>query len=178
MSICLRPDEVLSLIDNTEGIGLKNTEDPEKQAGKGYLYAKDLDGYSELFYMDNSGAKVRLAGRTLPYTETGTVQTTDINPTTAFTLSLYNNQVVCLKTMVIVVNSALSKIGVYERQAAIKCVSGTATLIGPTRDTFTEETDSNMVCTITANSNQAKVTVTGLAATTLDWHVSCEIHVI
>lgn len=176
MSICLRPDEVLSLIDNTEGIGLKNIEDPEAQTGKGYLYAKDLDGYSELFYMDNSGAKIRLAGKTVPYVETNEIQTTNTNPTTAFSVSLANNQVICLKATVIVVNSALSKIGVYERQAAIKCVSGAAALVGISRDIFTEETDPNMVCAITTSGNQARVTVTGLTATTLDWHISCQIH--
>ncbi|MGW8178622.1 MAG: phage head spike fiber domain-containing protein, partial [bacterium] len=67
MAISIKLDQVLSAIENTDGVGLQVlTADPTQVPEKGLIYSKDVDGYAELFFMDSEGNITQLSNQGSP----------------------------------------------------------------------------------------------------------------
>jgi hypothetical protein len=100
---------------------------------------------------------------------TGAVQTTDATPTQLKTVTLADNSVYWFEAHVIGRDTAGTERAFYIRQArAHRQAAGAATL-GTIQAPVTDETNAGLDATFTASGNDVRVTVTGLAATTINW---------
>ncbi len=100
-------------------------------------------------------------------------QTTDATPVVAayFDATQYPLDAFFFEVKVVAVYSDGSKMATYWRQAAFRAsASGAVTQVGSTRTVVTDNEDtSSMDVTVAASGNQIQVTVTGVAATTINW---------
>ena len=100
-------------------------------------------------------------------------QTTDATPIVAaeFDAAQYPLECFFFEVKVVAVYSDGSKGASYWRQACFRSAAdGTLTQIGATRTVVTDNEDTaGMDVTVAASTTKAQVTVTGVAATTINW---------
>lgn len=100
-------------------------------------------------------------------------QTTDATPVVAaeFDATQYKLQAFFFEVKVVAVYSDGSLGATYWRQAAFRSSStGAVTQIGSTRTVVTDNEDTaGMDISVAASGNKVQVTVTGVAATTINW---------
>lgn len=100
-------------------------------------------------------------------------QTTDATPVVAayFDATQYPLEGFFFEVKVVALSSTGSVAATYWRQAAFRSSSdGTLTQVGSTRSVVTDNEDSaGMDVTVAASGKQIQVTVTGVAATTINW---------
>lgn len=64
MVISFKLNQILSAIQNTQGVGLQILDaDPIDVPDKGTLYSKNVDGYAELFFMDDYGLVTQITDK-------------------------------------------------------------------------------------------------------------------
>ncbi len=104
-----------------------------------------------------------------------TVQTTDATVTTVDSLTLAEGKAYLIQAEVVAKQADTNR-GSYIRRACVyRASGGSATLQGAVQDGLTVESDANWDCTIDVNGNDARVRVTGVAATTINWACSLKI---
>lgn len=103
-------------------------------------------------------------------TKTAEVQTSGSAQTTLDNLTLLDENTYHLKTYVIGVESSGSQRASYEVAAtAYRTGGGGATLQGTPTVIHSAESDANWDATFTVDTNDVRVSVTGVAATTIEW---------
>jgi hypothetical protein len=105
-----------------------------------------------------------------------TVQTTDATPTTIISTPVPLNSIIYVKAFIVGLDTT-NRGMVYERSASFKNVGGTVTQIGNTQSDFTQEqsgvTQANV--TVDGSGSNAIVQVSGIAATTINWHSTIQV---
>ena len=101
-------------------------------------------------------------------------QTTDATPVVAayFDATQYPLEALFFEVKVVAVFADGSKGSTFWRQSAFRSAAdGTLTQIGSTRTIGTDNIDGSgpAACTVAASGKQIQVTVTGVAATTINW---------
>lgn len=100
-------------------------------------------------------------------------QTTDATPVVAaeFDATQYPLEAFFFEVKVVAVYADGSKGGTYWRQAAFRSsANGTLTQIGSTRSVVTDNEDTaGMDVSVAPSTTKVQVTVTGVAATTINW---------
>jgi hypothetical protein len=100
----------------------------------------------------------------------GTVQTTDATQTTLLALSLEDTSIYWVRAKIVGRDGGGTKRAVYVRTVMAYREGGSATLgAGGVQDDFTDETTAGWDGTFTVSSNDLRVSVTGEAATTINW---------
>lgn len=104
------------------------------------------------------------------FSTTAAVQTTDTTQTTLFALTLADTTAAWLSFEVIGRDAAGTERAVYGKIALVYRQGGGATIQGAVQDVHADvETSAGLDATVTVNSNDVRVSVTGLAATTINW---------
>jgi hypothetical protein len=108
------------------------------------------------------------------------VTTTDATVTTLHTFTIAASTTYCIEVRVIARrtggSSGTAEDGaVYRRVAAVKNVSGTATLIGTIQGDGPQEDQAAWDCTIDVTSNTARCRVTGAANNNITWHMTAHV---
>lgn len=102
--------------------------------------------------------------------------TADATPVVAAELDMAHRPLesIFFEVKVIGVYADGSKMGTYWRQAAFRAAAdGTVTQVGSTRSVVTDNEDTaGMDVTVAASGTKIQVTVTGVAATTINWMLS------
>lgn len=138
--------------------------------GSGALADSILEADSTTVSVRSSGAK----SDGLTYEQVSAIQTTDATVTTLDSLTLEDENTYNISAQIVGVKSdgtdraSYNFIGTYYRTGA-----GNATIQGSVTTTHTEESNSSWSCVLDTNSNDVRVRVTGVAATTIEW--SCSI---
>lgn len=97
-------------------------------------------------------------------------QTTDATETTVFTRSLDDENTYFVECEVTGVKSDGSQRAAYKLVAVVFRTGGVSSAIqGSVTSLHTEESDSDWDCNIKADGNNVIITVTGKAATTVEW---------
>ncbi len=96
------------------------------------------------------------------------VQTANADVTTLDSFTLEDENVYQLSAMVIGNEDNGDKAG-YEIKATVYRDGGGATLLGTVTSAHTQEDDAAWDCTFTVDTNDVRISVTGAAATTIDW---------
>ncbi len=114
-------------------------------------------------------------------TVSATVSTTDATVTTLFTFTIPASTTFAIHANVVARRtggaSGTAEDGAYyERVAAIKNVAGTATLIGSVSTLVTIEDVGAYDCSIDVTGATARVRVTGVATTNIDWSLSAKVY--
>jgi hypothetical protein len=103
-------------------------------------------------------------------------QTTDATATNILTLTLPDESAYFMGAKVVGRQSDTSNRACYNREALVyRNAGGGATIQGSVSDVTTIESDANWNATITVSGNNASVTVTGIAATTINWKAEVEL---
>ena len=112
----------------------------------------------------------------LVFRKTAEIQTTDATQTTVDGFVLLDENTYHLKARVVGVKSDGSERASYEIDAtAYRTGAGVATLQGSVTSLHTQESDATWDATFTVNSNSVRVSVTGVAATTIEWVCVLEV---
>ena len=109
---------------------------------------------------------VRLLPR-IPRSLESTAQTTNDTVTVLATLALQANTAYLIIAEVVANKSDHTQRAMYIRKALVYRITGDAIVEGSVNDEV--ESDADWDCTIDANSTNARVRITGKAATTIDW---------
>lgn len=146
--------------------------------------ASSITGLKELVFINHdtgavdcyNGADFAVVGATAwQLREEATVQTTDATQTTVDSFTLDDEE-----TYMIQINVVGTKSDGSERCGAIKTAvlyrdgGGNATIQGVEGVTIEEYSDSNWDVSITVSGNDVRASVTGLAATTVNWKCSMQ----
>ena len=129
---------------------------------------------------DLSGATTEIGG-TIPadiqIRHCFTVQTTDATATQAISLALPDESLFRVEARIVAKSSDTSERAMYHRTALVyRDAAGSATIQGSVVATSADvEVTAGMEGTITVNGNSVRVTVTGVAATTIDWKVELNV---
>ena len=104
-------------------------------------------------------------------------QTTDAVATQAISLALPDESLFRIEAKIVGKSADTSERCMYHKTALVyRDGAGAATIQGAVIDTSADvETSAGLDGTITVNGNSARVTVTGLAATTIDWKVELSV---
>jgi hypothetical protein len=103
-------------------------------------------------------------------TTTAAIQTTDATVTDLFTIALSDSTVYVVEVSVVGRDAAGTERAMYGKKALVYREGGGATLQGAVQDVHADvETTAGLDATIVVASNNAKVQVTGIAATTINW---------
>lgn len=109
------------------------------------------------------------------FSKTTTVVTTNATPGTS-NLTVPTNVVWDLRVTVVARDRAGVERATYWRRACVYRAGGSAVQQGTTQGLGTDiETTAGLDATIGVTGNDVQVTVTGLAATTIDWTIAWEI---
>lgn len=110
---------------------------------------------------------------------TGAIQTSDGTATTLATIALNDTTVYSIQATIIGRAADGSQRAMYSKKALVYREGGAATLQGAVQDLHADiETNAALVATIDVNGNNARVRVTGLAATLINWAATIEIQAI
>lgn len=129
---------------------------------------------------DFRGATTEIGG-TIPadieVRHTFIAQTTNATATQAISLALPDESAFRVEARIIAKSSDTSERAMYHKAAVVyRDGGGSATIQGSVQDVTTDvEVTAGMNGTITVNGNSVRVTVTGIAATTIDWKVSLDV---
>lgn len=108
----------------------------------------------------------------------GEVTTTDATPTTALTIPITDETVTRITVRIITRDQAgtSAQRAFYTVEALVyREAAGNATIQGAANQITVIESTAGMDGTITVSGANALVTVTGIAATDLNWHVAAEV---
>lgn len=101
---------------------------------------------------------------------TGAVQTTDATQTVLYSVALPDTSDTMFEVRVVGRDTAGTERAVYGKVALVYREGGGATIQGSIQDIFPDiETSAGLDATITVSGNNVRVSVTGLAATTINW---------
>lgn len=100
-----------------------------------------------------------------------TVATADATPTALLTLTVGADAAVLLEAHVAAKQASGVRAGYIVRALIYRTGAGAAAIEGLVQDPFARESDVNLNATIDVNGNDARVMVTGLAATSINWRV-------
>lgn len=101
---------------------------------------------------------------------TAAVQTTDATQTTLFTLAVPDTTDVQIEARVVARDTAGTERALYGKVALVYREGGGATIQGSVQDVFADvETSAGIDATFTVSGNNVLLSVTGLAATTINW---------
>lgn len=101
---------------------------------------------------------------------TGAVQTADAAQTTAFTLTLADNTVYGFEANVVARDTAGVERGLFKRLARVHRQGGGGATLGTVQTIGADDkTNAGLDVTLTVSGNDLRVSVTGLAATTIVW---------
>jgi len=142
---------------------------------------ESLGSNNGAFIIDRAGDITMLANKTFTFS-VGTkhdglivkpaaeVQTTDATQTTVDSLTLLDENTYHVEAEVVGVKSDGSQRASYHLACtAYRTGAGNATLQGAITSLHTQESDANWDATFTVNGNDLRVSVTGVAATTVEW---------
>ncbi len=101
--------------------------------------------------------------------------TSDATVTTAATVTLADNSAVLIVAKIVAMQTDGSQRNVYVRRALVYRDGGGATLQGAVDADLTIESAAAWDCTIDVSGNDARVRVTGAAATSISWRGSLEL---
>lgn len=129
-----------------------------------------LDTTNADLYVNTDGATA-WAKLTRPETaNSSTVTTTDATQTTVATLTLLDENTYHVKALVVGVQSTGGGRASYEIDCTVyRTGAGSATLQGSVTSVHANESDTNWDATFTVSGNDLRVSVTGVAATTVKW---------
>jgi hypothetical protein len=99
----------------------------------------------------------------------GTVQTTDATVTTVDSVTLAEGKAYLVEVSVAAKEGDTNRAGYVRRACVYRPAAGSATLQGSVQDALTVESEAAWDCTIDVSGNDARVRVTGEAATTINW---------
>lgn len=102
------------------------------------------------------------------------VTTTDATVTTCGSVTVANDRVAHI-TAEVTGYSSNTVVASYERKATVRAASGTATMVGSVTSVHTAEDSAGWDCTIDVNAGNARVRVTGAAATTVRWETKLRV---
>ena len=101
---------------------------------------------------------------------TDTVQTTDATQTTLDSFTLTDENTYHVEALVTAVQSTGAERASYHIACTVyRTGAGSATLQGSVTTIHGNESDANLDCTFTVNSNDLRLSVTGIAAETWEW---------
>jgi|APSaa5957512576_1039674.scaffolds.fasta_scaffold16428_3 hypothetical protein len=101
---------------------------------------------------------------------TDTVQTTDATQTTLDSFALTDENTYHVEALVTAVQSTGAERASYHIACTVyRTGAGSATLQGAVTVVHANESDANLDCTFTVNSNDLRLSVTGIAAETWEW---------
>lgn len=104
------------------------------------------------------------------------VRTTDATATTLWSYALADNEHLNIVANVLCQGSSGTNTGGYIRAATVYRDGGSAVIEGSVTAVHSAEYNAGLDCTITVSGNDVRVTVTGIAATTFDWHANVQIN--
>lgn len=106
-----------------------------------------------------------------------TVQTTDATQTTLYSETLADESAYMVRAYVTGKKNDSTDRAVYGKVACVyRDAGGGATIQGSVGDIFTDiESNASWDVTVTVNTNDVRVSVTGVAATTIDWKGKIEV---
>jgi len=129
---------------------------------------------------DFRGATTEIGG-TIPadiqIRHTFTTQTTNAAATQAISLALPDESAFRVEAKIVAKSADTTERAMYHKTALVyRDAAGSATIQGAVQDTTPDvEVTAGMNGTITVNGNSVRVTVTGIAATTIDWKVELSV---
>jgi len=98
-----------------------------------------------------------------------TVQTTDATVTTVDSFTLAEGKTYLVEATVVAKEGDTNRATYVRRACVYRPAAGSATLEGSVQDSLTIESEAAWDCTIDVSGNDARVRVTGEAATTINW---------
>jgi len=106
-----------------------------------------------------------------------TAQTTNASATQAISLALPDEALFRVEAKIVGKSTDTTERCMYHKTALVfRDGAGSATIEGAVIDTSADvETTAGLNGTITVNGNSVRVTVTGLAATTIDWKIAIDV---
>lgn len=105
-----------------------------------------------------------------------TVRTTDATPTTLWSYTLNDNEHLNIVANVLCQASSGTATAGYIRAATVYRDGGSAVIEGSVTSIHSAEVSAGLDATITVSGNEVRVTVTGIAASTYDWHANVQIN--
>ena len=99
-------------------------------------------------------------------------QTTDGSATTALTKTLADDTVYTIQALIVGRDTSGTDRASYIREAPAHREGGGSATLTSIQAAYTSETDAAWDATFTVSGNDLRVTVTGKAATTVNWSVS------
>ena len=103
-------------------------------------------------------------------------RTTDATPTTLWSYTLNDNEHLNIVANVLCQASSGTATAGYIRAATVYRDGGSAVIEGSVTAIHSAEAAAGLDATITVSGNDVRVTVTGVAASTYDWHANVQIN--
>lgn len=163
---------------NTLGIGADAGVVPRLDNVTALGHSVFLGQASDQRFSDVVTVKSTLGGGTTSdpvQTTTAQVQTTDATQTTLATATLANNKVYWLEAKVIARDTAGTERAFYVIRTRVHRQGGGGATLGTVNADFTDESTAGLDATFTVSSNDVRVSVTGIVATTINW--ACELYI-
>lgn len=165
----LSADRTLSLI-GLSGLGTAN-QIIGTNAPPDALEHKTIQGTTDEIEITHAAGSITLGNPSKSY---ASVQTTDATVTTLISKTLAEGKAYIIVAKVVGKQADTNRASYVRRVCVYRPAAGSATLQGSVQDELTIESDANWDCTVDVSGNDARVRITGVAATTIDWKGSLE----